>query len=362
MREVIRASSLYGFRKLAEELGGEPDEIARDAGVNLEDALLPDKFIPARTLYHLMNRAAERLQRLDFGLLWGQRAEPGGLGPLFTAIANAATGREAIQMVTRFLHTHAPVALVFLKPLPSRGHDLIGIRNFVANPPCLAQMFEQRTAAMHKLLRLICGPDYRPAEIWLPHEPISPAATYEQVFGLRPRFAMEVAGVAVHPKLLDAARPGANPVLKQMAEAYLRSIGPPANDSFTAEASGMVRILISSSDVTAALAASALGVHERTLQRRLQDEGASFERIKDDVRRAMAEALIADVETPITEISEALHYSSPAAFSRSCRRWFGDSPRNLRKKLAKSEETGWRPVLSLSGPQELPRVTAPSET
>jgi AraC-like DNA-binding protein len=343
MREVIRASSLSGFRKLVEGLGGDPGEIARDVGFDLEAVLQPDRFISARSLYDLMNRAAQRLQRIDFGLLWGQRADPSGLGPLFIAIANAATGREAIRLTTRFLHTHAPVALVFLKPLPGRGLDLVGVRNFVVDPPCLAQMFERRIAGLHNLLRLICGPDYRPAEIWLPHEPLSPAETYEKVFGIVPRFSMETAGIALDRNLLDAARPGASAPLRQMAETYLRSLGPPANDSLGAETYSMVRVLVSSSDVTSGETARALGMHERTLQRRLREEGTSFERIKDDVRRAMADTLLGDLQTPVTEIAEVLHYASPAAFTRSCRRWFGDSPRSLRRKLAQRDAgTTWR--------------------
>jgi AraC-like DNA-binding protein len=343
MREVIRASSLSGFRDLVEELGGNPDEIAGSAGVDLRDLLQPDKFIPSRSLYHLMNRAAERLRRTDFGLLWGQRANPNGLGPLFTAIANARTGREAIQMTARFLHVHAPVAMVFLRTLPGRGLDFVGVRNFVVNPPCLAQMFEQRIAAMHKLLRLVCGADYRPAEIWLPHQQLSPAATYERVFGVVPRFSMDIAGVALDSRMLDAARPGASPQLRQMAEAYLRSLGPPANDSLGAETYSMVRVLIGSSDVTSGQTARALGMHERTLQRRLREEGASFEKIKDDVRRAIAETMLADLQTPLTEIAQVLHYASPAAFTRSCRRWFGDAPRMLRRKLAQRDASlSWR--------------------
>src|SRR5262245_36640605 len=51
MRDVIRASSLGGFRNLVEELGGDADSIARDAGLNLDSAFQPDKLIPARNLY-----------------------------------------------------------------------------------------------------------------------------------------------------------------------------------------------------------------------------------------------------------------------------------------------------------------------
>lgn len=343
MRDVIRASSLGGFRNLVEELGGDADGIARDAGLDLDRALQPDKLIPARNLYELMNLAAERLKRKDFGLLWGERSDPSGLGPLFISIANASTGREAIASATRFLHIHTPVALVYVKQLPGREQDLVGIRNFVMNPPCLAQMFERRVAGMHKLLALICGKDYRPSEIWLPHAQVSPVQAYERVFGIAPRFEAGVAGIVVNRHLLDAARPGANPTLQAIAEAYLRSLGPPANDSLAAETFNMVRELIRSSDVTAGQTARALGLHERTLQRRLKEEGASFERIKDDVRRAIAETMLADLETPLTEIAMILHYGSSAAFTRSCRRWFGEAPRIFRKRLAqRGVSSPWR--------------------
>jgi AraC-like DNA-binding protein len=128
-----------------------------------------------------------------------------------------------------------------------------------------------------------------------------------------------------------------------MAEAYLRSLGPPANDSLAAEVYNMVRVLIGSSDVTSGQTARALGMHERTLQRRLREEGASFEKIKDDVRRAIAEKMLADLQMPLTEIAQVLHYASPAAFTRSCRRWFGDAPRMLRRKLAQRDGgMSWR--------------------
>ena len=80
--------------------------------------------------------------------------------------------------------------------------------------------------------------------------------------------------------------------------------------------------------------ADALALHERTLQRRLKDEGASFEEIKDSVRRDMAERLLSQRGLPLSHVAEMLGYSEAAAFSRSCRRWFGEPPREVRKRLA----------------------------
>ena len=72
-------------------------------------------------------------------------------------------------------------------------------------------------------------------------------------------------------------------------------------------------------------------MHPRTLHRRLAREGARFEEIKDEVRREMARSLIAQAGLSMTQIAGALGYAEQSALSRSCVRWFGDSPRRLRQ-------------------------------
>ena len=69
------------------------------------------------------------------------------------------------------------------------------------------------------------------------------------------------------------------------------------------------------------------------LQRDLRLEGFTFENIRDDVRRAMARQMLADTSQSITEIGMQLHYATPSAFTRSCRRWFRASPSAMRKTL-----------------------------
>jgi AraC-like DNA-binding protein len=79
----------------------------------------------------------------------------------------------------------------------------------------------------------------------------------------------------------------------------------------------------------------ALGIHARTLQRRLRDEGTSFEKIKDDVRKQWADSLLVQPSVSLSQIALMLDYADLSAFSRSCRRWFGEAPRTYRtRKLA----------------------------
>lgn len=79
--------------------------------------------------------------------------------------------------------------------------------------------------------------------------------------------------------------------------------------------------------------AAALAMHERTLQRRLKAEGTSFEVIRDDVRRELAQAYLAQRNIPLAHVAEMLGYAEASAFTRACQRWFGQAPRDVRKTL-----------------------------
>jgi AraC-like DNA-binding protein len=87
-----------------------------------------------------------------------------------------------------------------------------------------------------------------------------------------------------------------------------------------------------SSDCSASQTARALALHVRTLQRRLALEGLTFEAIKDEVRKEMAEEMLRDPSLSITDIALALHYENVPSLTRSCRRWFGAAPSSLRRR------------------------------
>jgi AraC-like DNA-binding protein len=70
------------------------------------------------------------------------------------------------------------------------------------------------------------------------------------------------------------------------------------------------------------------------MQRRLREEGSSFEMLKDEVRRETAIRCLGQIDLPLSRLAEMLGYSEVSALSRSCNRWFATSPRKLRKGIA----------------------------
>lgn len=82
---------------------------------------------------------------------------------------------------------------------------------------------------------------------------------------------------------------------------------------------------------TVHLLAAATGCSARTMQRRLAADGTSFSRLLDDVRRELAMKELKNSSKQVGLIAAELGYSGRPAFVRAVRRWFGLSPRQVRK-------------------------------
>ena len=117
VRDVVSAVTLLGLRELVAELGGDIDLYAREVGLDLASISRPEQFVSSRKVHDLANLASLRLKPKDLGLLWGARSDPTRLGALYVALLNAETGREAFEIIVRYLHINFPTGSVTLKVL-----------------------------------------------------------------------------------------------------------------------------------------------------------------------------------------------------------------------------------------------------
>lgn len=74
-----------------------------------------------------------------------------------------------------------------------------------------------------------------------------------------------------------------------------------------------------------------LNMTTRTLRRKLNDEGTSFQEIKDEVRRDAAIHKLNQSRATVQAIAQQLGFSETAAFTRAFKRWTGQTPREFRK-------------------------------
>jgi AraC-like DNA-binding protein len=76
-----------------------------------------------------------------------------------------------------------------------------------------------------------------------------------------------------------------------------------------------------------------LAMHQRTLQRRLATKRVRCQDLIERERRDQAARYLADRRLHLSQIAGLLGYAEQSTLNRSCRRWFGKTPRQYRADL-----------------------------
>ena len=151
---------------------------------------------------------------------------------------------------------------------------------------------------------------------------------YRVLFGECTRFGCGLTEIRFDAALL------ALPVLRRPADLAAFLAEAPANfllryrnpHSYAARIRRLLRDREPSGWPDFAAVASHFGLTLSTLRRRLEDEGQSFQGIKDALRRDLAMELLAGEGPNLGDIAHRLGFAEPSAFHRAFRKWTGASP------------------------------------
>ena len=80
--------------------------------------------------------------------------------------------------------------------------------------------------------------------------------------------------------------------------------------------------------------AAALGMHRRTLDRKLQRHGLQYGDLVDSVKNDVAQQLLRDTRLHVQQVAESLRFSTAANFATAFRRWTGMTPSEYRRRGA----------------------------
>lgn len=79
-----------------------------------------------------------------------------------------------------------------------------------------------------------------------------------------------------------------------------------------------------------------LGMSVRSLHRRLAKDGMTFQNLTETTRRELAEGLLRDERSSLSEIAFLTGFSEQSSFNRAFKRWVGHTPATYRKEKLKT--------------------------
>lgn len=327
--DLIRASALQGFPELVSELGGDPDELL--AAVRLSRAAVADTdaYISYRAVAHIVEHAASRLACPDFGLRLSTRQGVEIFGPIALIARHSATVGEALDGIAKHLRVYSPAIAIAVENLTEREQRLT-FSILVPGLAVVAQANELSLGVAVRVFQIMAGSRFRPLRVAFPHTSISAPARYREFFGSAVTFEEDHCGFDFPSLVLEQplARPDAD--VRDLAIRYLTSRGEAPPETLAEQVRRLIARALPTGNCSIGLVGGHLGVHPRTLQRKLREDGTSFAQLLDEVRRERAEHYLAESDLPMGQLALMLGYGEQSAFSRSCVRWFGASPRRVR--------------------------------
>ncbi len=330
-RPTVLAAIAREFMHYAEpRLGVEGGTLARRAGVDPASLAGGEGARVPYDAYLGLWREAERLAGdLDFGLHFAEHeGTPAALGVVgFLAMASATVG-EAFERAARFYPLLKDDARARVRV---EGALLVVEQAALPGLPTTRALADHTLASYVALARRWSGEPLAPRETWFRHAKPADASAYERAFGGRVRFGQPTDALlfdaAARATPLRTAQPALAAYLTRQAEDALARGRRAGVDGRVRE---LVRGELVQGEASLPRVARRLGVSRRTLQRRLEARGFTFEALVDEVRRAEAELLLRTTSLPILDVSEQVGYSDSRAFRRAFHRWTGTSPAKFR--------------------------------
>jgi AraC-like DNA-binding protein len=185
-------------------------------------------------------------------------------------------------------------------------------------------------AAVTRMLRALCGDEWVPTRVMLTRTRPANTQPFADTLGAEVVFGSDFGAIEFPSLWLTRPLPGANQALRAYFSGLV-SLAQQSSDSEAERVRRIVRIQLFGGRPTAERAAAVLGIHRRTMARRLSVEGLTFKQLVRDLRFEMACDMLAKSNAPMAQIAEMLGYSDQTVFSRAFSRHFGRPPSHLRK-------------------------------
>ncbi len=176
---------------------------------------------------------------------------------------------------------------------------------------------------------------FRPMAVHFQHPAPATTADHEAHFGCAVHFASDRDALWVAEETLRIPNKVGDPGIVRFFDTLLEADVSKLDDDTSLEQVVQNRIGRSLSEGVPAISdvARHLGMSGRTLQRRLADQGFSYQSLVDEARRRLAQRLLRHTDYSLAEIAFMTGFAEQSSFTRAFKRWKGQSPRSYRLQL-----------------------------
>lgn len=294
----------------------------------------PENLVDIARAARLLEMAAEQSGYPHLGLLCGRRFSPDTIGIVGRLAQNASDVGSALRGLILNLHLNGHAFVPTLGVVS--GTAEFGMRLSSDLQGNTVPVVDLGMAAAFTIVRALCGPQWTPLEVLVVHRQFASRKPYDGAFGVRVQFGSDRNAITFDAAWLMRRVHGANAARRTVLERELAVIAQRHQLPAATTARRALIACIARGNLSVDAVAAVMGLHPRTLNRRLAREGTSLLALMKAVRFQIARDLLENTALPITEIAATLLYANIGAFTRAFRLWSRASPSDWRVKHGRS--------------------------
>lgn len=318
----------------AAELGVDYQLILKGTGLDQQHLLDPNMAVSAQQELQLIGNLVEQLgHRPMLGLEVGTRYHFTTFGSLGLALMSTANIREALD----FALAYFPLTFAFTQFIVSEQEQGIRIEFTIDEgiPQSLSQFIIERDIAALVTVQRDLIPENFCLALAFSFQPKGDLQTYIDLFGIVPEFGETKNFIILDVEKVNQKLRMANELALQHAEQQCRQILEKRQSQKKYSHHVQQVLMHTKGEIPSMeIVADRLHLNSRTLRRHLVNEGTTFIKIREDVRKILADYYLSLPQTSVEQIAEWLGYAEATSFIHAYKRWYGKTPHASRLAMS----------------------------
>ena len=304
--------------------------LLRRVGLTPELIADPEERLSVRSQIALLDEAAIALKDDCLGFTLARDFDPRELGLLYYVMASSQTLGDALKRVARYSKI-TNEALVFGY---REGNRLIINLSYSGVPRHSDRhQIEFCMFAVLRICRVLTGQNLVPQHFSIAHHRSEGISEMARFVGTKVEFGADTDEFALNVDARELplihSDPYLNDLLLKYCEAALADRRGDMSQLRTRVENAISSVLPHGRVLVEDVARS-LGMSERTLARKLSDEGLNFTEILQQLRRDLAVRYLDDRKLHVSKIAWLLGFHEVSAFTHAFKRWTGKTPSQMR--------------------------------
>jgi AraC-like DNA-binding protein len=327
---MMAGAAVLDLLKAIQRVRVQPAPLCREVGLDVTSLEDSGARVSTKSVARLLALAEQSARDPWIGLHAGEHAEP--RGPMFYMMLSSPRVMEGLHRARHF----SGLLIDTLKLSTQSDHNVASLVFDVSDETFSASRhaMEYLVMGIVNALRYAVGASFSLREAHFRHRRQSPLNEAERAFGCPVYFGRSDDRIIFPSSALWTAPRFANRSIAEEIEKFAIALETRVaqRTTISERAVQATRALLAAGvRAKSETVGRRLGMSNRTLQRRLAEEGTNFRALRDSVLWEAVDVLLSNPSLKIEAVALSVGFSDAAAFCSAYRRWKGYPPTRFRE-------------------------------